>query len=225
MPNLKKTISLPTFFFFFLFLEIRKRRILDAATRIPQPGNGAIVRKARELLLRGLGEHGAFDVRVRGRFRREFGGEVFGGEGVGLCLSSVPFVAPLLSIPQRKDFFAGQRENMDTTHHVGFKGWVVLSLQQLPPVDTVKEVVRFNLRSTIGTETSVGAAIQELGEEIFGGGRHNLWARKVKGLREDLAVHFIGVLIVVGWKAGQHFVEEDAKGPPINRLGVALAEQ
>lgn len=44
-------------------------------------------------------------------------------------------------------------------------------------------------------------------------------------LRQDLAVHFIGVLVVVRGKARQHFIEEYTKCPPVDRLVVSLSKE
>ena len=47
----------------------------------------------------------------------------------------------------------------------------------------------------------------------------------MQGLRENLAIHLVGVLIVEWWQASQHLVQENAEGPPIDRLGVAAASE
>ncbi len=47
----------------------------------------------------------------------------------------------------------------------------------------------------------------------------------MKGFGEDLAVHFVGIFIVVGRKSGQHLVEKNAESPPIDRFGVTLTQQ
>jgi hypothetical protein len=42
---------------------------------------------------------------------------------------------------------------------------------------------------------------------------------------KNLAIHIIRILIIEWWEASQHLVEQDTKGPPIHRLGVAIAKQ
>lgn len=40
---------------------------------------------------------------------------------------------------------------------------------------------------------------------------------------QDFVVHCVDVLVVVGGEAGEHLVEEDAEGPPVDHFAVALA--
>jgi hypothetical protein len=42
---------------------------------------------------------------------------------------------------------------------------------------------------------------------------------------QDLAVHFVGVLIVEWRQACQHLIEQDTESPPIHSLGVAVAKE
>ena len=84
--------------------------------------------------------------------------------------------------------------------------------------------MRLDLARAIGAQATIRAAVKQLREQVFGGGGHDLGTGEVQRLGEDLAVHFVGVFVVVGWEAGQHFVQEHAERPPVDGLGVALAE-
>lgn len=41
-------------------------------------------------------------------------------------------------------------------------------------------------------------------------------------LGENLSIHFVRVLIVIGWQTRQHFVEKYSQSPPIYSLIVSL---
>ena len=82
-----------------------------------------------------------------------------------------------------------------------------------------------DLGRAAGTHALFRVPIEQAGEEVLRGGRDDLGPREMQGLREDLSVHLVGVLVVEGREARQHLVEQDAQRPPVDRLGVALAEQ
>ena len=85
--------------------------------------------------------------------------------------------------------------------------------------------MRLNLRRAISAQPAIGTAIQKLCEQVFGRGGHDLRAGEMQRFREDLAVHLVGVFVVVRRQARQHFVEEHAQRPPVDGFGVALPEQ
>src|SRR5690242_12391672 len=114
---------------------------------------------------------------------------------------------------------------IETTYHVGLEAGLVLSLQQLAPVNAVEEVVRLDLGCALGSQTLLGVAVEEAGQEIACSGGDDLRPREMQRLGEDLAVHVVGVLVVKWWKTCQHLVEEDTECPPIYRLCVSAASQ
>jgi hypothetical protein len=42
----------------------------------------------------------------------------------------------------------------------------------------------------------LGLAVEKLGQDILGGWGNDIWTGEVEGFRENLAVYFIGVLVV-----------------------------
>lgn len=42
---------------------------------------------------------------------------------------------------------------------------------------------------------------------------------------DDLSINVHGVFVLEGWEPGEHFVHQDAQGPPIDWLSVALIQQ
>ena len=57
-------------------------------------------------------------------------------------------------------------------------------------------------------------------DQVLGSLLHVL--RPLQLASEDLLVDAERVVVEEGRVAGQHFVDQDAKGPPVNRFGVAL---
>jgi hypothetical protein len=111
------------------------------------------------------------------------------------------------------------------TYHIRTEAGLILPLEQFAPVDIGKEVVRLDLCGTVGTKTTLGIAIKQARQEIPSSGGNNVAARESQGLLQNLAVHFVGVLIVERRQTGQHFVEQDTESPPVHGLGVSIAKK
>lgn len=114
---------------------------------------------------------------------------------------------------------------MENTYHIGLEAGLILSLQQLAPVNAVEEVVRLDLGGALGSQTLLCVAVEEAGQKVACSGGDDLGPREMQRLSEDLAVHVVGVLVVKGWKTCQHLVEEDTECPPIYRLCVSAASE
>jgi hypothetical protein len=82
-----------------------------------------------------------------------------------------------------------------------------------------------DLVGTVGTKTTRRVAIEKFGQKILRRRWDDVCAGEMERFLQDLAVHFVGVLIVERWKAGQHLVQENAEGPPIYRFGVAVPKE
>jgi hypothetical protein len=73
--------------------HILKRRILDATSSVTQACNWTVVAPALELLLHGLREHGAFDVRIGWGFGGEFTVKVCSVSLVDLMVSMLAILS------------------------------------------------------------------------------------------------------------------------------------
>lgn len=113
----------------------------------------------------------------------------------------------------------------DNTYHIRSEARLVLSLKQLAPVDVGEEVVGLDIGRTIGTQATLGITIKQLGEKITRRVRHNVMAWEGQRLLQDLAVHLVGVFVIERRKTSQHLVEQNTQCPPIDALGVAIAQQ
>lgn len=109
------------------------------------------------------------------------------------------------------------------TYHIGSEAWLILPLEQLTPVNIGKEVVRFDFRSTIGTESAVWITIKKPSEKVPCGRGNDVAAWERQRLLQDLAIHIICVLVIERWKTRQHLIEKYTQSPPVDCLGVSLA--
>lgn len=66
------------------------------------------------------------------------------------------------------------------TYHIRFKCRFVFPIQQLPPVDTVKECMSLDLRSAFCTESALRSSIKQLREEVLGRWWHYFWSREMQ---------------------------------------------
>lgn len=98
-------------------------------------------------------------------------------------------------------------------------------MQELSPVNSIEERVCFDLRRSLGTQSVLRSTIEQLYQKIFRGWRYDIGSWEMKRFGEDLAVHLIGVFVVVRRKTCQHLVEQYAESPPIYRLVVALTKK
>jgi hypothetical protein len=98
-------------------------------------------------------------------------------------------------------------------------------LEELAPIDVGEEVVRLDLCSTVGTQSALGIAVQQAREKIPSGRGDDFAAGECQGLLENLAVHFVGVLVIERRKSCQHLIQQDTESPPIDGLGVSVAKQ
>ena len=169
-----------------------KRWILDAATRIAETGHGTDVRPTGELLLHRLRQCGSIHVRVGGSLGRELSVEV--GR-----IKRVDLADEKYQLPGGFNEESSMPWATGEPYDVGFKGRLISSLQKLPPVDAMEELMSLDLRRTTCAQAPGGIAIQQASEEILGGRRHDLRTGEVKMLRQDLAIHLVGVLVVEWW--------------------------
>ena len=114
---------------------------------------------------------------------------------------------------------------MKNTYHVWSEAGFILPLQKLTPVDVGKEVVRLDLRSTVGTQSAHRVTVQQSTEKIPRSRRDDVAAGEGQRLLQDLTIHFVGVFIIEWRQACQHLVEQNTESPPIHSLGVAVAKE
>lgn len=89
----------------------------------------------------------------------------------------------------------------------------ILLLKQRAPVDIGKEVVRLGSCGIVGTKTTLVIEIKQVHQKIPS---NSITAREGQRLLQDLAVHFVDVLIVEWRQTRQHLVEPDTKSPLIH---------
>ena len=82
-----------------------------------------------------------------------------------------------------------------------------------------------DLGGAVRTQATLGPAVEQVHEQVLGGGRYHFGPREVQRLGQDLAVHLVGVLVVVRGQPRQHLVQQHAQRPPVDRLAVTLAEE
>lgn len=117
------------------------------------------------------------------------------------------------------------RMQVGQTYHVGTEARLVLPLKQLAPVNIGEEVMRLDLGGAVGTQPALRITIEQASEKVASSRGNDIAAREGQGFLEDLAVHLIGILIVEWRQAREHLVEQNAKRPPIDGLGVPIAEE
>jgi hypothetical protein len=93
------------------------------------------------------------------------------------------------------------------TYDIRLEARFVFPLQKLSPIDVCKEMMSFDLRGTIRTQSALRIAVQQTGQKILGRGGNNLRPGEMERVLENFAVHFVGVFVIEGRKASQHFVE------------------
>jgi hypothetical protein len=71
-------------------------------------------------------------------------------------------------------------------------------------------------------QSLLGIGLKEPEKEITGPWLEEVW--KDQAARQDLFVYLEGRVVVVGREAGEHLVDEHAKGPPVNRPAVSAAQ-
>lgn len=89
-------------------------------------------------------------------------------------------------------------ESEGSTYHSWLERRLVLSLQELTPVDRGEEWVCLDLRGAVGTQTSLRVTVEELLKEILRGRWNDLGPWEVQWVAQDLAIHLVGVLVVEG---------------------------
>ncbi len=91
----------------------------------------------------------------------------------------------------------------------------------LAPKHNQVEMHFFFVGTLDGTQPLGGFRVEQLANQILGVGREVLGVRH--GPVHDLGVRLHRVLVVKRRVTGQHFVDEHAQGPPVDRLAVPLA--
>lgn len=85
--------------------------------------------------------------------------------------------------------------------------------------------MRLDVGCTVGPETTLRIAVQQFREKIPRRARNNVAAGEGQRLLQDLAVHLVGVFVIEWRKTSEHLIEQDTECPPIDALGVAIAQQ
>jgi hypothetical protein len=193
----------------YLLRDATEGWIFDTSACVAETSHWPVIGPACELLLHGLRQDGSLDIGVLGCLRSELAVEVIRVTGVHL-----ENVSELVIYYTAKD-----------TYHVRPEAGLVLSLEELAPVNVGEEVVRLDFSSAVGAQSAHGITVQQSSEKIPSGRRDNVAGRESQRLLQDLAVHLVGVLIIEWGKARQHLVEQDTQSPPIDGLGVAIAKE
>ena len=96
-----------------------------------------------------------------------------------------------------------------------------LFLKDDVPVDAIKPRTLFYIVSSI---CHAAQSLREVGSQqslnessCF----YRYLCRKFKIAESDFTVDFVGILIVEGWKASQHFKQQNPQRPPINSMTVS----
>jgi hypothetical protein len=92
------------------------------------------------------------------------------------------------------------------TYHVRSEAGLILPLEKLAPVNVGEEVVRLDFSGTVGTQSAHGITVQQSCEKIPSGRRDDIAGGESQRLLQDLAVHFVGVLIIEWRKTSKHLV-------------------
>lgn len=110
-----------------------------------------------------------------------------------------------------------------STYDIRTESRLNLLVQKLAPVDRLKESMRLDLGSAVGSQSLDGIAIQQSGKEAASMEVHV--GGELERILKNLLVHFIGVFVIEWGKTSQHLVQKDAQSPPVNSLGVTLSEK
>lgn len=86
-------------------------------------------------------------------------------------------------------------------------------------------MVGLDLCSTAGTQTGLRVPVEQPRKKVPSSRRNDFRTGEGERLLENLLVHRIGVFVVEWRQACQHFVKEDTQRPPVDGLGVAVANE
>jgi hypothetical protein len=108
------------------------------------------------------------------------------------------------------------------TYDTGFKWRLNLLGHQPVPVDiSGEERMPLDLVSAVVTQPLLRTPLQKTSHYAPRFGRDV--GREVERVGEDPLVHNVHVLVVERRQAGHHLIDQDAKSPPVNGLGIPLA--
>lgn len=86
-------------------------------------------------------------------------------------------------------------------------------------------MVGLDLCGTTGTQTGLGVPVEQPREKIPSSRGDDFRTGEGERLLENLLVHHIGVFVIERRQTSQHLVKEDTQCPPVDGLGVAVANE